>query len=330
MIELEWWWLLAAWPVPFLVRWLTPPVTRRRRAALRAPFLDDFSAAGVARGRRWLRRWPLWLAVLAWTALVLGAARPQWLGDPVSLPVSGRDLMLAVDLSGSMEVEDFRLDDKVVNRLAATKAIAGDFIQRREGDRIGLILFGRNAYLQTPLTFDRTTVHQLLMESVIGLAGQETAIGDAIGLAVKRLRDNDVETRVLVLVTDGANTAGSVSPLRAAELAATAGMKIYTIGIGAEEMRVDSLFGAQRVNPSRDLDEDTLTEIARATGGRYFRARDTAEMARIYALLDELEPVIQAPVHFRPRKALFMWPLGAALLAAAVLLAALPRGRLQA
>lgn len=330
MIEFEWWWLLAAWPAPFLVRWLTRAVPRKRRRALRAPFLADFAAVSVTERRGWLQRWPLWLALVAWTALMLAAARPQWLGEPVSLPVSGRDLMMAVDLSGSMEVEDFVLDGDVVDRLAATKAVAGEFIQRREGDRIGLILFGRNAYLQTPLTFDRTTVHQLLMESVIGLAGQETAIGDAIGLAVKHLRDNEVDLRVLVLVTDGANTAGVITPRRAAELAATAGLKIYTIGIGADELHVQTLFGTRRVNPSRDLDEETLTVIAETTGGRYFRARDTAELERIYALLDELEPVVQDPLHFRPRTALFMWPLGAALLLAAALLVSLARGRLGA
>ncbi len=330
MIQFEWWWLLVAWPAPLVVRWLTRPVPQRRRRALRAPFLADFAAASAAERRGWLRRLPLWMALLAWTALVLAAARPQWLGEPLSLPVSGRDLMLAVDLSGSMEVEDFHLEDKVVDRLQATKSVAGEFIQRREGDRIGLILFGRNAYLQAPLTFDRTTVHQFLMESVIGLAGQETAIGDAIGLAVKHLRDKEVDTRVLVLVTDGANTAGAVSPLQAAELAATTGLKIYTIGIGAEELRVQTLFGAQRVNPSRDLDEETLTTIAETTGGRYFRARDTAELEQIYALLNELEPVTREPVHFRPRKALFMWPLGAGLLLAAGLMVSLARGRLAA
>lgn len=330
MIQFEWWWVLFSWPVPLLVRWLTPPTPQQQRRALRAPFLGDFSGVRADERRGWIKRWPLLAALIAWTALVLAGARPQWLGDPVSLPISGRDLLLAVDLSGSMEVEDFRLDGKIVDRLTATKAVAGDFIERREGDRIGLILFGRNAYLQTPLTFDRTTVYELLMESVIGLAGQETAIGDAIGLAVKHLRDDDVQTKVLILVTDGANTAGAVTPVRAAELAASAGLKIYTIGIGADELLVQSLFGTRRVNPSRDLDEDALTEIARATGGRYFRARDTTEMENIYALLDELEPVVREPLHFRPTIALFMWPLGVAFVISGMLMALLARGRLEA
>lgn len=327
MIRFEWWWVLLAMPLPVLLRWLSSPASISNRSALRAPFLDDFSVAGTEARRAWYGRWLLWLAFAAWSALVVAAARPQWLGEPVSVAVSGRDLMLAVDLSGSMDVEDFRLNGEVVDRLDATKAVAGEFIERRTGDRIGLILFGRNAYLQAPLTFDRATVNRLLQESVIGLAGQETAIGDTIGLAVKKLRDSDVENRVLILISDGANTAGAIAPLRAAELAATAGMRIYTIGIGADRMTIRNLFGTQQVNPSRALDEATLTGIARTTGGRYFRARNTAELERIYAVLDEIEPVAQDPAFYRPATALFMWPLGLAMLLAAGLLASGARAR---
>jgi Ca-activated chloride channel family protein len=230
--------------------------------------------------------------------------------------------MLAVDLSGSMEAEDFVINGQAINRLIATKIVAGEFIERRVGDRIGLILFGRNAYVQTPLTFDRKTVRTLLEESAIGLAGKETAIGDAIGLAVKRLRargdEGVLERKILILLTDGANTAGEVEPLKAAELAASAGLTIYTIGIGADEMIVRSLFGAQRVNPSRDLDEKTLTGIAEATGGRYFRARDIKALNQIYGLIDELEPIARETKQFRPQRSLLHWPLAAALLLAAL------------
>ena len=154
------------------------------------------------------------------------------------------------------------------------------------------------------------------MESAIGLAGKETAIGDAIGLAVKRLREQAVDSRVLILLTDGANTAGRVNPLKAAELAAQAELKIYTIGIGADEMLVRSLFGTRRVNPSQDLDEKTLRAIAEETGGRYFRARDMAELERIYQSLDDLEPVDSGARHFRQVYALYPWPLAAAVLLA--------------
>lgn len=314
MIQFAWAWLWLLLPLPWLLRHLLPPVPPRDDAALRVPFLDDFAPAQRAAATRSNARWPLWLAALAWCLFTAAVSRPQWLGEAVELPVSGRDLMLAVDLSGSMEAEDFQWQGKMVNRLTATKAVASDFIERRVGDRLGLILFGQQAYLQTPLTFDRQTVKQLLLESAIGLAGKETAIGDAIGLAVKRLRDQPVDSRVLILLTDGANTAGEVAPLKAAELAAKAQLKIYTIGIGADEMLVRSLFGSRRVNPSRDLDEKTLQAIADQTGGRYFRARNLEQLEQIYHLLDELEPVDTDSQYFRPRRALYPWPLTGALL----------------
>lgn len=197
--------------------------------------------------------------------------------------------------------------------------VGSQFIRRRTGDRLGLILFGRQAYLQTPLTFDRDTVRTLLREAVIGLAGKETAIGDAIGLAVKRLKDKAIDSRVLILLTDGANTAGEVEPTKAAELAAQHGLKIYTIGIGADEMVVRSFFGNRRINPSAELDEKTLTAIAQKTGGRYFRARNTKEFEEIYRILDQLEPVAKESQSFRPRTALYFWPLAVGLLIAALI-----------
>jgi Ca-activated chloride channel family protein len=245
--------------------------------------------------------------------LVLACARPQWLGEPIEQAISGRDLMMAVDLSRSMEAQDFILNKRPVDRLTAIKAIASDFINRRVSDRIGLILFGTQAYLQTPLTFDRKTVQTLLNEAVIGLAGDNTAIGDAIGLAVKRLKNQPDNSHVLILLTDGANTAGEVTPLKAAELAAANKLKIYTIGIGADEMLVPSLFGNRKVNPSQDLDEKTLIKIAESTGGYYYRARNTDELNNIYMRLDELEPVEKDKQYFRPRTELYMYPLALAL-----------------
>lgn len=319
MIHFEWLWAYALLPLPILVRYFWPVAARLDEAALNVPFIDDFRGYSVDKQQQ-PRRLLLWLASLAWIFLITASARPQWLGDPVELPVSGRDLMLAVDLSGSMEVEDFELNGRIVNRLVATKAVAGDFIERRVGDRLGLVLFGRNAYLQTPLTFDRQTVRILLNESVIGLAGKETAIGDAIGLAVKRLQNQDVDSRVLILLTDGANTAGEVEPIKAAELAAEYQLKIYTIGIGADEMVVRSIFGSRRVNPSADLDEKTLTAIAEKTGGRYFRAHNTDELNQIYKILDQLEPVEKETQSFRPVQALFYWPLGIAITIGALIM----------
>jgi Ca-activated chloride channel homolog len=320
MIDFAWPWVFALLPLPLLARWLLPVARRQPVRALRMPILDELEQAsslpGTASGGR--RPWQLTLAGLIWLLLIGAAARPEWLGEPIELPAAGRDLMLAVDLSGSMREEDFQLAERRINRLQATKVVASDFLQRRVGDRVGLILFGERAYLQAPLTFDRGTVRTLLNEAAIGLAGAEaTAIGDAIGLAVKRLRDRPASGRVLVLLTDGVNNAGAIAPVKAAELAAAQGLKIYTIGIGAESVQVRDLLGMRRVNPSRDLDEKTLKAIADATGGRYFRARDTAELEEIYRVIDALEPVAQDARVFRPIRALYPWPLGAALLLAA-------------
>jgi Ca-activated chloride channel family protein len=312
MIHFEWPWLLAALPLPFLIRWLVPANSPAEQAALKVPFLDDFSDVET-RAVSQTRQWPLWLAAIAWLLLVIACTRPQWLGEPIEQAVSGRDLMLAVDLSGSMEEKDFVINKRSVDRLTAAKMVASDFINRRVGDRVGLILFGTQAYLQTPLTFDRKTVMTLLDEAVLGLAGDNTAIGDAIGLAVKRLKNEQANSRVLVLMTDGANTAGEVSPLKAAELAAANHLKIYTIGIGADEMIVRNFFGNRKINPSVDLDEKTLIKIAESTGGYYYRARNTDELNNIYMRLDELEPVEKDKQYFRPRSELYYWPLSLAL-----------------
>lgn len=325
MIHFVWPWVFFLLPLPWLIRTLLPVAARAKEAALRVPFLEDFRSVARLSSVAKDSRLKLWLASLAWCLLIVSTARPQWLGEAVEIPISGRDLMMAVDLSLSMEQEDFELNGQIIDRLTASKSVAGEFIERRVGDRIGLILFGERAYLQTPLTFDRKTVRTLLDESVLGLAGKATAIGDAIGLAVKRLRaqkesgeTTENTENVLILLTDGANTAGKLEPLLAADLAAREELKIYTIGIGADEMLVRSLFGTQRVNPSRDLDEKTLTAIAEKTGGQYFRARDSEELTKIYALLDQLEPVEHDPEKYRPRTDLFAWSAGSALLLAAL------------
>jgi len=329
MIQFEWPWLALVLPLPLLVRLLLQPIDNSPEAALKVPFLQDF-IDNRAGGRRRMRRWPLWLAAIAWLLLVLAGMRPLWLGDLIDLPVSGRELMLAVDLSASMQEEDFILRGRAIDRLTAIKLVAGDFINRRIGDRIGLILFGENAYLQAPMTHDRETVHKLLDEAAIGLAGKATAIGDAIGLAVKRLRERGKTNRVLILLTDGANTAGAVQPLEAADLAAREGLKIYTIGVGADEMIVRSFFGARKVNPSADLDEHTLRGIADKTGGLYFRARDTEALENIYTQLDKLEPIARDAKRFRPQQALYYWPLAGSVLLTAVLLAMKLTGRITA
>ncbi len=317
MWSLAWPWALVALPLPLIFRYLLPEAKGLSEAGLRVPNIDSFATLKDRSGTEQLLNWRFWIAALAWMLLVLAAARPERIGEELDVPVAGRNLMLAVDLSGSMDQKDFELVGRRVDRLTATKAVASDFIERREGDRIGLILFGERAYLQVPLTLDRETVNILLMEAFIGLAGEKTAIGDAITLAVRRIHEQkkDEGEQVLVLLTDGANTAGEVQPLKAAQLAQQVGLRIYTIGIGAEQIEVSSLIGGRRrINPSADLDEDTLTEIARLTGGRYFRATDTASLQDIYKLVDELEPVEEPESGFRPVKSYYYYPLGLAVL----------------
>ena len=332
-IVFEWPMLAFALPLPWLIRVLLPPASEAQEAALWVPTLDDFQAVASASRRPSILKHLL--ATFIWLLAVLGAMRPVWLGEPVALPMSGRDLMLAVDLSKSMQQVDFSLRGQMIDRLTAAKLVARNFIAEREGDRIGLIVFADQAYLQAPLTLDRTTVTTLLDETAIGLAGRQTAIGDAIGLAVKRLADPETgrldanEDRVLILMTDGANTAGEIEPLIAADLAADAGLKIHTIGLGADVQVVQTLFGNRRINPSLDLDEETLTAIAEKTGGRYFRARDTGELVGIYEEIDRLEPVLGDPDYFRPRREFFVYPLAAALALAALGVAATLLGRLS-
>lgn len=315
---LAWPWLLLLAPLPWLLRTLWPASASTDLQSLKVPWYS--AVAGTQ--AEWMKRpWLAIAATLIWLLLVVAASRPQWVGEIQSMPVTGRDLLLAVDISGSMDTQDMILNKVAVNRLVVVKKVAGEFIQRRRGDRVGLILFGSRAYLQTPLTFDTETTATLLDESEIGLAGRETAIGDAIGLAVKRLRDDATSDRVLILLTDGANTSGEIQPLQAAEFAARDGLTVYTVGVGADEMMVRDFFGSRVVNPSADLDEDTLKKIADQTGGRYFRARDVAGLEKIYEILDELEPVESDVEIIRPVEELFYWPMGIAYLLA--LLAAL-------
>jgi Ca-activated chloride channel family protein len=233
--------------------------------------------------------------------------------------------MLAVDLSGSMREQDFILEGRRVDRLSATKVVAGEFIKQRAGDRIGLILFGTQAYLQAPLTFDRQTVTTLLYEALINIAGEQTAIGDAIGLAIKRLKDIAGD-RILILLTDGTNTAGEISPIKAAELAAQLDLKIYTVGIGPDKRSGASFFGMLRGRRS-GIDEKTLVLIAKKTGGRYFHASNTTELAKVYRQIDSLEPVESDARTYRPRQALFYWPLGTSLILMALIMLALSFSR---
>ncbi len=312
---LAWPWLLAALPLPLLMRAL--PARQDAGPALRVPYApESLVALGAAGGGRPAFRPARALLWLAWISLCVAAARPQQLGEPIVPPQQGRQMMLAVDFSGSMSEPDMQLGPQIVQRVQAAKAVLADFLDRRAGDRVGLLIFGDRAYTLTPITADLATVRTQLTDSELGLAGNNTAIGDAIALGVKRLRDQPEGQRVLILLTDGVNNAGVLTPLRAAELAKAEGVRVYTIGFGGEGgLR---LFGVQIAAGEDPVDEATLQKIAAMTGGRAFRARDTEQLAGIYAELDRLEPIAAPGEAVHPRIERYPWPLGAALLLAAL------------
>ncbi|TQV80277.1 vWA domain-containing protein [Aliikangiella coralliicola] len=302
-------------PLPLII-WLFTKSRQPQLSPIRTPLFAKWQAMQQAHSTTSSSFLKRLLVFLTWVALVTAAARIQWIDEPIELPVSGRDLLLSIDISGSMEEEDLKLAGRPANRLEVVKSIITQFIEKREGDRLGLVLFGENAYLQTPLTFDLTTVKHMLSETEIGLAGaSRTAVGDGIGLAVKRLRERPEQNRVLILLTDGRNNSGELDPIEAAKLAQHAGVKIYTIGVGADEViRRSLLFGTTKFNPSAELDEKTLKQVAQLTGGQYFRARSTNELAKIYDLLDQLEPVEDEPETYRPVQELYFYPGLAALI----------------
>lgn len=310
MLDFAYPWLALLIIVPLFLR---PKNKKNNTSTLYLPPLAKLADANTTESSRWFSANSILMFVI-WLALVIACMQPRWLGDTQTIPQQGRDLMLALDLSGSMEIADMVTQGRNINRLEAVKSVVKDFIQQRQGDRIGLILFADAAYQQTPLTFDLITVEKMLDDSVLGLVGTRTAIGEAIGLAVKRLNTYESSNKVLILLSDGANTAGNIQPLEALTLAKAAGVKIHTVGVGAERMIQQGLFGQRVVNPSHDLDEVLLTRLAEETGGRYFRARDLSELQEIYKLLDQLEPITRDNLTYRPQKSLLHWPLTLALL----------------
>ncbi|MBR9727465.1 vWA domain-containing protein [Shewanella intestini] len=307
MLTFAWIWLLVLLPLPFL---MAKKPQRQQSGHLPMPGIEgnNFVEEQQKHTKTSLFTWVMWLL------LVLAVSRPQWLGEPIEIPASGRDLMVAVDLSGSMQIEDMKVDDKTVDRFTLIQHVLGDFIERRKGDRIGLILFADHAYLQAPMTQDRRSVAQFLRDAQIGLVGKQTAIGEAIALTVKRFEKVKKSNRVLVLLTDGSNNAGNIDPTTAAKIAAKRNITIYTVGVGAEVLERKTLFGTEKVNPSFDLDESELIKLAQMTHGKYFRARNSQELDNIYKEIDKLEPVSRDNLSYRPKMELFYWPLGLMLL----------------
>jgi Ca-activated chloride channel family protein len=294
-------------PLPWLVWKFVPAAAPGAALHLPQPV-----ALAPATRQRPARRWRLAVAVLAWLLLVCAAARPQQPAPPQALMHTGRALMLAVDCSGSMAIEDMRFGGQTVSRFAVVQAIAQRFIRQRSGDDVGLILFGTHAYLLTPMTFDVHAVAAQMRGAAVGLAGRETALGDAIVLATRHLAALPARARVLVLLTDGVNTAGSVAPLEAARLAKAAGVRIYTIGVGSDAQAIN-VFGMQLQAPDNSLDAQVLTQVATTTGGHFFRAADGDQLAAAYRAIDALEPLARGQSLLRPNREWYPWPLGLAL-----------------
>ncbi|KQA21326.1 vWA domain-containing protein [Vibrio metoecus] len=310
--EFIWWWAFLLLPLPWLIYFFAPAI--QSRAAIKLPYLPDTSCI---QARSWL---PRILAVGLWILLLSAAARPVWYGEPVSTSTSHRDLMLVVDLSYSMSQEDMQSGQQMVDRLTAVKQVLSDFIAKREGDRIGLILFADHAYLQTPLTLDRETVTQQLNQAVLKLIGTQTAIGEGIGLATKIFIDSDAPQRVMILLSDGSNTAGVLDPLEAANIAKQYHSTIYTVGVGAGEMVVKDFLFSRKVNTAQDLDEKTLAKPSTSTtGGQYFRARNQQDLQNIYDTINQLEPISQTNQFWRPQTEWFFYPLSVALLLSVIL-----------
>ncbi|MGR5065440.1 vWA domain-containing protein [Photobacterium sp. DNB22_13_2] len=313
MFEFTWLWAFVLLPLPIAVYLLSKPQTQP--SAIRLPKLP----AGLGQ-KATVSRWLIVFMATAWISLITALSRPVWYGDPIEINPDHRDMMLAVDLSGSMSIKDMITeDDEAIDRLTAVKDVLHQFIGKRSGDRLGLVLFANHAYLQTPLTFDRDTVQQQLDRTVLGLIGQSTAIGEGLGIATKTFIDSEAPQRVIILLSDGANTAGVIEPLEAAELAARSDVTIYTVGVGAEEMEQRTFFSTRTVNPSQDLDERMLTRIAEMTGGQYFRARNPQELEQIYQMIDQLEPINTAQQTWRPRQELFRFPLALSLLLSVII-----------
>jgi Ca-activated chloride channel family protein len=308
MFHLAWPWMALLIPLPWILLRMRG-AARPGGSALYLPFAASVAAPATTAT---LPRGVLALLAAVWGLLVLAAMRPQWLGQPLPVPTTGRQIMLAIDTSGSMASQDMG----GASRLEVVQVVAGRFIARRRGDQIGLILFGSRPYLQAPLTTDITTVQQFLGEAVVGVAGPQTAIGDAIGLAIKELRQRErtggatLHQSVLILLTDGGNDAGVMPPLEAARLAAQTGLRIFTIGVGAAEEQ--SLFGMTSGNT--DLDVGLLQNIASITHGEFFRATNPEALQAVYRRINQLEPTAGNKQWLRPAAEWFTWPLALSLL----------------
>lgn len=307
-------WLLALLPLPLLLRWILPP-HNEQTTALRIPMFEMVATAGQIKPAsggsiRTRSLYSVCVYIVCWVAIVAALARPQILLPPLVRDVATRDLMLAIDLSGSMETKDFAdPSGKAIDRLAAVKSVLLDFLDRRKGDRVGMIVFGTGAFVQIPFTEDLEVCQELARELEVRMAGPKTALGDAIGLAINVFQRSDLDEKVLIALTDGNDTGSRIPPAEAAQIAADNGIVIHTIGVGDPEAAGEEL-----------LDEETLEAIAQTTGGQYFFASDRNALADIYLKLDAIGTRDVETISHRPRRDLYFWPVSLAFLLSLTLL----------
>ena len=305
-----WYFLVPMFFVPFLVRFFQKPLPEQAgQQALCVPFFRNISAQKSFTKKRFFLYKTGVPFLMAWLFFILALMRPVVYGEGFFMPDKARQVMLVLDVSGSMAKQDFLLNGKQMTRLGATKEVASNFIDGRKGDAVGLIIFGSEAFVYVPLTQDVKTAKSMLQEVGVGMAGEMTAVGDALGLALKQMYDIPSDEKVIVLLSDGFANAGMLMPEDAIEQAKKMNVKIYTIGLGADEQIVQFGFFSKRVNPSADLDEKILKQVADETGGQYFRVKTTEDLKDVYAQIDKLEPVDVNGIFVRPQKEFFWIPL---------------------
>ncbi len=312
MISFLWPWAFLLLPLPLLTGHLLPPGALEQ-GALRYPGYARITALRHRTNTSRRRRPPL-VPTAIWGLLVCALAQPLWIGEDHPEPISGRDLMMLIDVSGSMRKPDFQHQGEAVDRLTVVKTLAARFVEGRRGDRVGLILFGDKPYLRASPSYDYLAIIELIKEAEIALAGESTAIGDAIGLAIKRMRPLRGSSRVIVLLTDGANNEGRIHPKQSASLAAAEHIKIYTIGVGATDTPSPNPYGIWSSRDAERFEREVLESLAQTTQGRYFHVLDSDGLQQAYAQLDRLEPALGAEAYKYYAQALYPWPLALALL----------------
>lgn len=312
----------AAWLLllPLVVYFMFPAIKKTYGDALKVPFLADIkqiqsvSGKGISFKPAVFSAIKIFLLALVWVLMVLALCRPQWVGKPIPVKNEGREILLVVDISNSMSEEDFQYKNKMYSRLTAVKNVIDNFIDKRTSDRIGLVLFGTQAYLQAPLTYDKQSVKEILWNADAGMAGNSTSIGDAVGVALKNLAESEgkPENKVIILLTDGENNDGSLSLPQAIALAKEEGVKIYTIGAGSDS---ENFFGGLFSIPvNTGLDEESLQALAEETKGNYFRAKDVNSLFQIYNEIDKLEPMTSEGRYVQEVKELYPYAAAMALI----------------